>query len=49
MEFFNILKDIASGELPLSELPSFVAYLARTSAWFWFFVGLGLAVLISVL
>jgi hypothetical protein len=35
-EFFNILHDLSTGALPLSELPGFLAWLAAKSFWFWF-------------
>lgn len=34
-EFFNILKDIRSGALPIHELPGFVAWLVQQSRCFW--------------
>jgi hypothetical protein len=36
---FDILKDIRSGALPVSEIPGFVAWAVGKSPWFWLLVG----------
>lgn len=37
----DILKDIASGALPVSEIPGFVAWSIGKSFWLWFAVIVG--------
>lgn len=39
-ELLNILKDIKSGALPLSEIPGFLAWTFRRTIWFWISVAL---------
>ena len=42
---FNVLKDIRSGALPVSDIPGYLAWLVGKSFWFWFaIVGVGIAV-----
>lgn len=45
-EFFNILKDIKSGALPLHEIPGFIAWSFRKTMWFWAAVALILVALL---
>ena len=34
----DILKDVRSGALPLSQIPGFLFWLLSKSFWFWIFV-----------
>jgi Na+/H+ antiporter NhaD/arsenite permease-like protein len=42
----NILKDIASGALPVSELPRFIVWAIGKTFWFWFVLILAIAVML---
>jgi hypothetical protein len=48
MEFFNILKDVVGGGLPVSEIPGFLAWLMGRSFWFWIVLIVGFVVGVNV-